>query len=204
MHPSFVTGIYIYRRMIFDQSNNTEIWKERMKKFFQSAYYLLCRNLYNFVFPVYKCSDLQILIYLCSKFEDNRYFEDEINLIYRDINYVIDTSMCEEDNCSDKYLLYLLLKSSRLEVKYYPEVGCWDSVSLMDINHFFLHRYLLDIEATTPECIKRKLLSITDDPKRINVLLSQLSPNTSGLNSYIAGFAWALLESSIEDETKMN
>jgi hypothetical protein len=193
-NEKLLTGIYIYYRMTSNECKNTTVWKDRMKHYFQSIHSLLCGRIYLYVFPVLTCSTSSIILYLCSKFENDNYFRNEIALIYQDLNAIIDISIREDDNSADKYLLSLLLKQSGLGSDNNPLMHIRNSVSLMDINHFFLYRYLLGIEVEIPEIIGDAIRSIIDNEKQINKLLSMLSPGTSGLDGYIAGFAWALLQ----------
>jgi hypothetical protein len=195
----FLTGIYIYRRMTFDQSDNITLWRERMKNYFKSTYSILCNKIYAFNLPVFKCSDLLLFFYLCSKVENDDYFKNEIELIYRDLILIIEISMREDDNNSDKYLLSLLINESNLGYSNKPLIHTWNRISLMDINHFFLYRYLLRLDILLPKVIQEEIRSIVNNEKRIDKLLSLLCPNTSGLNNYVAGFAWALLQMNMEN-----
>jgi hypothetical protein len=197
-----LTGIYIYYRITFSESEDIIIWKKRMKDFFKAIHTMLYNELYRFNFPVFNCSDLSTILYLCFKFENDDDLKNEIGLIYKDLIPIIELSIREEDNNSAKYLLSWLLNNTILGLNYHPVISAWDSVTLMDINHFFLYRYILDIKVETPKIIEKEICSTINNEKYINKLLSLLTPNTSGLSSYVAGFTWALLQWDIENETK--
>lgn len=187
-------GLYIYHRMNLEQLKDVIVWKERMKQFFDSIYLTLCNKIYFYSLPVIECSNLLFLIYLCSKFENNDYFKQKIDLIYKNLGLIIEIAIREEYNNSDKYLLLSLLKESRLNINDKLIMPNWNSATLMEINHFYLYKFFLDMEICTPKIIKEKIISTIYETKHINELLSILTPNASGLNGYIAGFAWALLQ----------
>jgi hypothetical protein len=196
----FLTGIYIYRRKTLDKCEDKTLRRERLKNNFKSTYLMLCNETYSYRYPVFKGSGMLTFFYLCSRFENDDYYKEEIELIYRDLSLIVEISIREEDSNADKYLLSLLMNGTVSGAQNRPFIiPALNKVSLMDINHFFLYRYLSGLDIAVPEIIRDEVISTVDNGKHIDLLLSRLCPDTSGLNSYIAGFAWALLQVCKED-----
>jgi hypothetical protein len=197
-----IAGIYMYYRILFSEGEESIIWKERMNVFFKTLSALLANKIYLFRFPVFDCFDLSAILYLCSEFENDDHFKNEIDLIYKDLIPVIEVSMREELCYTDKFLLSWIVKDTRLGSYCTSVIDAWDCVTITDINHFFLYRYLLDLQVAIPESIEEQLISLIQNPTQIDRLLSLLTPATCGLGNYVAGFAWAVIQWSMEREQK--
>ena len=197
IHEVIMTGTYIDRRMEYETQGKKAVWKERLREYFRSIFMLLC-NKHRSVLPIINCSELLFLIQLCTKYENDSYFKHEIELLYEDLDIIIKIALHEDSNNADKYLLLSLLGDSKLKMSYEP-ADVWSAATLMDINHFYFHRFIIGSKSPTPTVIEKEMLLMVRDQKKITMLLSLLSPNTSGLDGYIGGFSWALLQWCIEN-----
>jgi hypothetical protein len=195
-------GLYILSRMNMCSSGEMPIWKQRLIDYLQTMYTILILRYTSYSFPALSCSGLCSLIFVCTFLQDSKEFKPYISSIYAELSLIIRISYINENNNSGKYILKQLLSKTSLSIIDDSFMNFWSFATLMDINQFYLNRFLLGIRINTPDIIHRAVGDIICDEKRINELLSFLNPGNAGLGNYVGGLCWSFLQWCINNENE--
>jgi hypothetical protein len=199
LSEKILTGLYLLSRIKTCNQKDTSLWKERMKTYFQTIYRIFFKRYFRLSFPICNCNDLSILLFLCSHFQKDNYFKDEIELLHKELSQIIQIAFLERKSNSQAYFLNLLMEKTSMELPGLFSPDSWKFATLSDVNDFYLYRFVLGLDVPAPTVIKETLISIVHNERRMSELLSLLNPNNAGLNNYVGGLAWALLQWNMEN-----
>ena len=114
------------------------------------------------------------------------FFENMPSIIKIAYLYVIH---CE----TDSYVLHAFSKMNILNLSDNPLPFIDLTPSLVNINKFYLYQLLYG-NFDVPDSLGSGISSIAHDQKRIGDLVSFANPQNIGLNNYLGGWSWALLQ----------
>ena len=176
-------GIYITCRM--QTSKYEDIWKEKGILWLENVEKLIVQQIKMNI------SDLSLLLYCFQKFQ---YYNISVNYLERLKNSLLSYNRFLGKvyiSNTDMILLHSLIGQNDL---FFIEPNVLNS-SLKDINKFFLNRLIYDgVIINTPECYLKGISSIICENKCIDELIMLANPENIGLNNFLGGFTWTLLQ----------
>lgn len=191
-------GLYIHCRLRTADIEKISFWQGRMKIYFQTVLKLFAQRYLNNRLPVFDCKDLSCLLSICVKLQNENWCKQEINSIYKELPLFLEIALMEESISVNKYLLSAILVETSIKINHLYLGNEFAFASLTDVNQFFFNRFILDLDIKIPDIIGKTIQSIIYDDKRIDSLLFMLNPNNAGIENYVSGLAWAILQWCIE------
>jgi len=192
-------GLYILSRKA--TGKNSALWDRRIIDWLKSIDSLVDRHEI-----IQQTRFLVIVIYCLSVYRKSGLFVQEIDIIFSKLLSHIEFIYHRISGFSEKYFLYHLCScmeqpSSLTFLREPFPVSLWQP-TLADINQFYLYKLICDeLIIPAPEIFQEKICTIASDRERMNELLSLLNPENAGLENFASGFAWSLLQYSMENES---
>lgn len=190
-------GIYILNRLQSATQHTEPVWRQRTKEYLQLICQLLKLRYATHSVPVLTCKNLLPVIYICSELWNNDRYAIEINLLLNELPVVTKVALKEEKNYGDKYVLHQLLSKLPFFKDLFT-VSIPESATLMDVNRFYLNRWIVASDISVPKIISDALINIVGDKKRMDEWLFLLNPDNAELGNYAGGLAWAMLQQCME------
>jgi hypothetical protein len=142
------------------------------------------------------------VFYCCNYWEKDIRFKPVIEKLIEEVSQLVKISFISESNNADKQLLAQLIQNSNFQcqeilpiVQSYIIVKC---PSFVDANRFYLNRLLYGKIDISEEPYQSKIFQVLSDSCLIDNLLSALSPLNIGLDNYITGLVWGIINSETE------
>ena len=176
-------GIYILKRIKIDRSK--DIWYER------GVFWL--KEVENFILK-YGLPNITILFSVLvfrrtiRKYDSQTDFEG--GYLFENMTFFVQMANLFKAQCeSDRYILHS-----------FSGLPVFDSLtpSLLNINKFYLYQLLYG-NITVPQYLDSGIKNIVYDQNRTLNLISSANPQNIGLNNYLGGWSWALLQYCIKE-----
>jgi hypothetical protein len=190
IHNLANVGLYIIERINAVRCQN--VWCEKGLAWLKEVEMLVRKN---------GCPSISLLysVHMCFRaLQQCEIQSHKRGYLFNNMSSFIKTAYYNTSNCdTDKYLLNALSnwKILDLSVNLLP-VSYW-TPSLLNVNKFYLYRLLYG-NFGVPDNLDPGIFSIASDEKRMNDLLSSANPENIGLNHYLGGLSWALLQHCIK------
>ena len=191
-------GLYAWNRLFSCQSSEEHIWRQRMEKCVSHFHDIWIYRYTNYNLPVFPCRILIRFFHVCQTLWEHNQYRAETESLYEELPEIVKISYREEPCFSDKHMLASLFTGIPVFEKCIPVDDVPPSMTLTDVNNFYLTRLVLGRDIPIPEIVDKTMLSMAEDRQKIDELLHHLKPDNAGLGNSVGGLAWAMLQRLIE------
>ena len=192
-------GLYILSRK--ETSKYVALWDQRLSAWLKDLERITVQ-------PETTCQSYDIIyaMYCFSVCRKSGLFIEEINKIWPKLATFIEFEYHRTTSITEKYILYhlcvLMGKTECLPFLHDPFPESTWHPTLSDINWFYWYKLLCNKWGIkTPDVFTAKINSIVSDQTKMDELLSSLNPQKVVLENIVGGFAWSLLQFSIENSS---
>ena len=185
------TGIYIVERIKTD--SDKDVWYERGMTWLKEVESFIRK---------YGIPNISVLLSVLVFHRTFRRYGIKSDLkggyLFENMPFFIKTANLYKAQCeTDRYILHAFSNITILDSSIIPLPIVHLSPSLLNINKFYLYKLLYGY-FDVPQSLDSGIFSIADDQKRICDLISSVNPQNIGLNHYLGGWSWALLQHCIK------
>ena len=195
-------GLYILKRLSSCVSSAESVWSKRIENLVYHLRDILMLRDTGYKYPVLSCRILIRFFHICQTLREHNLYIPEIDALYEELPETVNIFYRKGKIFLDKYMLATLLYDIPVFKECIPTGNIPQSMTLTDVNNFYLTRLVLNRSFPIPEALSTTIISIVRDQQRISELLYLLNPNNAGLGNYACGLAWAMLQWCMEQDKK--
>ena len=195
-------GLYILTRRF--NSKQSALWEHRISNWINDIDKIVGQPE-----VISKSQFLILTLYCLSVYLQSGMFIHEINKLWEKLSVLLDFGLQWTTCISEKNIINDLCVSMEqkgclsFQRELYP-VSEWQP-TLTDINRFYLYKFLCErMYFQTPDVYREKINALVSDRNHTDYLLKLINPENTGLQSYVGGFAWSLLQWSISSSLVNN